>query len=62
VGTFDAQAPISKWNKISFYSSSAACQADREILIKETAPCATPEVAKFFQTTQCVAEDDARFK
>jgi hypothetical protein len=58
VGKFDTQAPLSKWNKITLYPSSAACEADRQILVKAIAP----ENQKFMVAAQCVAEGDPRFK
>jgi hypothetical protein len=58
VGKFDTQAPLSKWNKITLYPSSAACEADRQIMVKAIAP----ENQKFMVAAQCVAEGDPRFK
>jgi hypothetical protein len=62
VGKFDGQASLSKWNKIAYYQSSVACEADRQLMIKEKSSGAAPEDLKFLSATQCVAEEDPRFK
>jgi hypothetical protein len=59
-GKFDSQASLSKWDKVSFYDSSAACEADKHAMLG--APGAAPEYAKFFAAAQCVADGDPRFK
>lgn len=60
VGKFDSQASLSKWDKISYYETSAACEADKHALIG--APGAAPDYVKLLSAAQCVAEGDPRFK
>jgi hypothetical protein len=60
VGKFDIQAALSKWDKIAYYQSSAACESDRQSMIKT--PGITPDYSKFLSATQCVADSDPRLK
>jgi hypothetical protein len=60
VGKFDSQASFSKWSTIAYYNSSAACEADKQAMIK--APGSAPENSKFLSAAQCIAEGDPRLK
>jgi hypothetical protein len=60
VGKFDSQASLSKWDKISYYTSSAACETDKQAMIK--IPGSAPDYLKLLSASQCVAENDPRLK
>jgi hypothetical protein len=60
IGKMNTQASLSTWGTISYYDSAAACETDRQTMIKATG--AGAESAKLLSAAQCVAGTDPRLK
>jgi hypothetical protein len=59
-GKLDSKAALSKWGMIAYYGSSAACEADRQNMIKASG--ASSDSSKLLSAAQCVEENDPRLK